>query len=292
MKYYGKAEEAANRLLHAFETGNLPQALAQVFLRRKDDVPCRQWSWNNQLMTALMGYSDARGFQQWQEVGRQVRKGEKAFAILAPLMTAKKGTDSETGEETAERSIYGFKGIPVFGYEQTEGEPLPEQETDAENWIATLPLLEVAQSWGLTVNTYAGRQHKPLGHYVRGRAIAVGVENLATWAHELIHAADDRNGTLKERAQHWRSEVVAELGGAVLLECLGLMEESDRGGCWQYVRQYAEGENKDPLMLCGQVSDRVCRAVARLLEEAEGLQAQGEINPCPSLLLAGEEGGK
>jgi hypothetical protein len=41
-------------------------------------------------------------------------------------------------------------------------------------------------------------------------------------------------GNLKEKGQHWRSETVAELGGAILLECLGYSSESDRGGCFDY----------------------------------------------------------
>ena len=82
MQFYRKAESAASRILEAFRTGNLPQALAPIFIRRKDNVPCRAWSWSNQLLTALAGHSDARGYRQWQEVGRHVKKGEKSFHIL------------------------------------------------------------------------------------------------------------------------------------------------------------------------------------------------------------------
>ena len=59
------------------------------------------------------------------------------------------------------------------------------------------------------------------GRYRYGKGIELCVKNLATWCHELVHATDDRNGSLKEKGQHWRSETVAELGGAVLLEVLG-----------------------------------------------------------------------
>jgi len=61
MKFYRKAESAATRILEAFKTGNLPRALAPVFVNRKDNVPCRSWSWSNQLLTALSGYSAGRG---------------------------------------------------------------------------------------------------------------------------------------------------------------------------------------------------------------------------------------
>ncbi len=279
MKYYGKAEETARKLLTAFESGNLPKALAQVFLRRKDDVPCRRWSWNNQIITALMGYQEARGFRQWEEVGRKVKPGEKAFYILAPLVKEEKATDEQTGEETTRRILYGFKGLPVFGLEQTEGEPLPQQDTEVTNWIASLPLYEVARSWGLVIEAYNGDTKAPLGQYARGQGIALGVRNLATWAHELIHAADDKNGNLKERGQHWRAEIVAELGGAVLLEILGYPTESDQGGCWHYIRSYAEKADLDPLWACSQVIDRVCKAVVRLLEEAERENGDTSTHP-------------
>ncbi len=39
-KFYGKAEQAARTIVEAFESGNLPKALAPI--RRKDNVPCRQ----------------------------------------------------------------------------------------------------------------------------------------------------------------------------------------------------------------------------------------------------------
>jgi hypothetical protein len=89
-KFYGKAEEAANRIVDSFRSGNLPKSLAPVFIRRNDDIPCRKWSWNNQLITALAGHDDARGFRQWKQVGRSVKKGEKSFSILAPV-TVKRG---------------------------------------------------------------------------------------------------------------------------------------------------------------------------------------------------------
>ena len=83
----------------------------------------------------------------------------------------------------------------------------------------SLPLIEVARTWGLDVDAYNGLEGAPNGKYMRKKAIAVGVKNLSTW-HELIHAADDRLGNLTERGQHWRSEVVAELR-CIAFEALG-----------------------------------------------------------------------
>src|SRR5208283_4444753 len=98
---------------------------------------------------------------------------------------------------------------------------------------ASLPLREVADSWRLSVEAYNGAGGGFLGKYRHGTGIALGIENLSTWCHELVHAADDRNGTL--RGKKIGKETVAELGGAVLLRILGYENEADLGGCWEYI---------------------------------------------------------
>ena len=95
----------------------------------------------------------------------------------------------------------------------------------------------------------------------------------------MIHAADDRLGTLTERGQHWRSEVVAELGGAILLECLGHESDADRGGCWHYVSRYARDAEIEPVSACQRVLKRTCDAVALILETAEQL-ASPQLAEC------------
>ena len=123
MQFYGRAEESAKRILSAFESGDVPKALAPIFIKMNDRIPCRSWSWSNQLITALCGYDDARGFRQWEKVKRHVRKGEKGFPILVQLTQKIEVTDGESDRFVA----YGFKHAIVFGYEQTDGEPLPDR---------------------------------------------------------------------------------------------------------------------------------------------------------------------
>lgn len=269
MNLSDKAAEAATDILRAFQNPHsLPAPLATIFIWRKNSSPCRSWSWRNQLIAALHGHKDARGFRQWLEVGRCVQKGEKAFCILSPCL--KKVEDSKTGEEKA--VLFGFRGTPVFGFDQTEGEPLPENDLAVEGWLGSLPLRDVARSWGLKVEAFNGRAGGWLGAYRPGHGISLGVENLATWAHELIHAADHRNGKLAELGQHWRSESVAELGGAVLLTVLGLKHEADLGGCWRYIKSYADKEGIDTFKVCNLVLERTCEAVALVLDTAEALK--------------------
>jgi hypothetical protein len=268
-----------------FRAGLLPAALAPVFIHRRDAVPCRAWSWSNQLLTALAGHSDARGFRQWLDVGRAVRKGARAFQILGPLTVKRRERDSESGEERERMALVGFKSIPVFGRDQTDvidGEKWARASKDgaeAERFIAGLPVVSVARAWGLNVETYNGTTGRALGYYRHGQAIALGVKNLSTWAHELCHAADDRCVGGLKGGQHFDQETVAELGGAVLLTVLGYDAEADIGGVWVYIKGYCEREKKTPIAVCQKLLERICNAVALILDTAEGLKHEIESAP-------------
>lgn len=276
MKYYGNAEQVAQKIVEAFKTNNLPKALATVFVHRKDNVPCRAWSWGNQLLCILNGTQDARGMKQWNTVKRSVRKGSKAFHILVPMLRTVAVKDAVTGEEKKIQALYGFGTAPVFALESTDGEPL-QADLEVTKWIDSLPFIEVARAWGLNVDAYNGNVGAPKGQYRRNTAIGIGVKNLATWAHELLHAADDRLGNLKERGQHWRSETVAELGGAILLEATGMQVDSDRGGCFEYIQAYATDAGIDPVQACMDVLKRTCDAVNLVLSEAEKLAQPQQV---------------
>lgn len=280
-----RVKEVAGKIMLAFENGQIPKALAPRFIMRKDKVPCRGWSWRNQLLVALAGYGDARTFDGWKAAKRHVRKGERSFQILEPVKAPRENDKGEKYFVTV-----GFRTSPRFGLEQTDGQPLQVDEQVA-GFLRSLPLRDVAESWGLKVAAYDGRSEAALGKYRHGQAIAVGVYNLSTWAHELIHAADDKLGNLKEKGQHWRSETVAELGGAILLECMGEVAESDRGGCWEYVKNYAADADMDVAKACMDVLERACKAVELILDTAEALKA-GQQTPTPATATDPVEAGQ
>ncbi len=87
------------------------------------------------------------GFRTWQSVGRQVRKGERGIAILAPCTYRPKTADradraeptGPAGPESAatcsggaapdaggKKQVRGFRVVHVFALNQTEGAPLPD----------------------------------------------------------------------------------------------------------------------------------------------------------------------
>jgi hypothetical protein len=275
MKLYGKAQATANTILEAFQhPEELPKAIAPIFIHRNSDTPCRKWSWNNQLLTALAGTHDARGYRQWQQADRHVKKGAKAFTIFAPCTKKIK----EAGAE--DRVIcFGFRAISVFRIEDTEGADIPSGDPTLDQWIAELPLRDVAESWDISVNTYNGEEGQAHGRFSRlgeTAAIALGVQNVEVFLHELMHAADYRLGNAVEKGQHWRKEIVAEFGSAILAECLGL-ECSNLGGAYSYIESYARAAEKTPQAACMECLDRICQAVTLVLDAAESLQTQASV---------------
>ena len=206
-----------------------------------------------------------RLFRQWEKAGRRIKKGEKSIYILSPLVKTVEDKDDK------ERVIvYGFRGTPVFGVERTEGKPINNRDEEVQSWLDDLPLREIAEAWGLSVEAYNGFGAGFAGAYRHDQSIALGIKDLSTWCHELVHAADNRNGNLKGSSKTSR-EVVAQLGSAVLLTLLGYKHEADLGGCWRYIQHYAGGSTDKTLKKCGEVLDRTCEAVASILDEAEKL---------------------
>ena len=92
--------------------------------RRYLDAQARfhRYSPNNVLLilTAYPEATQVAGYNTWKSLGRQVREGESAIRILAPLK--KKETDDQ-GEE--KYRVFGYRAVPVFALEQTEGKELP-----------------------------------------------------------------------------------------------------------------------------------------------------------------------
>lgn len=97
------------------------------------------YSLNNSILIMIQrpNATMVKGFRQWQELGRNVNKGEKAIKILAPMfkkveqekidqVTGKPILDENGKPITEKREVLiGFKNVNVFDIEQTNGKELP-----------------------------------------------------------------------------------------------------------------------------------------------------------------------
>ena len=244
-----RADAALAEILTMFESGALPEAIAQTrIIRERHDRPMAEWSLGNQLLALIHGTDDARGFRQWEQVGRHVRRGSRAFSILGPCTVKRTETDAETGEEVRRVVVTGFKAIPVFRLEDTEGEPIEYPDyAPAE----LPPLVDVAERLNVPVR-YSPVPANERGHFslVRGE-IVLGTLDVDTFFHELGHAA---HATLEplQGGQNPRQEIIAETVAAVLCKLYGY--DGYLGEARDYVGFYAGAEKPE-------------RAVMRLLAD-------------------------
>lgn len=182
-------------------------------------IPCRNWSFLNQLITFAEGTRDARGIKQWNSAGRKVKKGARAFHIFVPMLypqnTAEqtdKGGEPESGNTV--KTLTGFKLMPVFAVEDTEGEPLDYEERLKSLDVDKLPLIDIAKSLGVTVRaglTFDGCA----GSFHPGKnRITMGTACKQVFLHELSHAVDN---ILPGKSDDYAfNEVTAELSAAFL----------------------------------------------------------------------------
>ena len=261
-----KARVQLDRIVEAFKTGEIGEAVKAILLRR-GNVPSDSWSLSNRLITHYNGTEDARGYRQWQAVGRQVKKGCKAFHILAPR--TRTFHDTETGpdgtdEEVKRTVVVGFTAVPVFRMEDTDGEDLEYEDLDPPS---PPPLMEVADAFDIKV-TYAGSSGDYLGFFsprgADGQRIVLSTHDETTFWHELGHAAHHRvlidagKGGLKG-GQVPDQEAVAELCATVLA---GLYGRDHTGNAWRYIEHYGNG---DAMHLILRVLADVEKSVALIL---------------------------
>ena len=121
-------------------------------------------------------------YPRWKELGRQVRKGEKALTLCMPV-TVKRAIDTDEGHEEAEVLTRFIYRPHWFVLAQTDGQelpPVPIPAWDPERALAVLDVIEVP---------FDATDGNVLG-FARGRSIAVSPLNPLphkTRFHELAH---------------------------------------------------------------------------------------------------------
>lgn len=233
--------EAAQNLLKMFETGQMPEAIARTMIRRKegDDQPSFHWSIGNQILMHGQGTDDARGFNQWKEVGRYVKKGASAVWILAPMTRKITEENEKTGEKEEKTIVTGFTTKPVYRYEDTEGKELERPDYKPSK----LPTFwGVAEELGLKVEYKPGigtawGSFSPSLNYIK-----LHTQDVKTFYHELAHAVHNTIKPLKG-GQHAEQEIVAETSAAILLQIQGITGFEQYN--YEYIEHYIKGITSD-----------------------------------------------
>jgi len=123
--YQDEARKASDEIKHACENPeSLIVHLARLVRRQKrKGVISDNWSYRNQLLVHLRGYSQARGHDQWSKSGRKVT-GNPFFIVMPMFKTVEKKLKAKKSKRSLKpkkkTSLVGFMGVPVYGLEQTQ----------------------------------------------------------------------------------------------------------------------------------------------------------------------------
>src|SRR4051794_3721889 len=109
------------------------------------------YSLGNQLLA--FGQCLARGiqpgpiatFQKWKELGRYVRRGEKAITLCRPVTIKRTEPGDDGAEETRIATWFVYKPL-WFLLAQTDGPPLPEAQTPEWDKDRALTALHVQEA--------------------------------------------------------------------------------------------------------------------------------------------------
>lgn len=216
----GKISQAYH-LFHNYSMGNALETLQQCALRGIEPGPINT-------------------FVGWKELGRHVRKGEKAIWLWMPIAVKSTERDTSTGETVEHRAVR-FVYVPRwFVLSQTDGEPLKDTAGvpgfDLDAALAALNITRII--FDLTDGNCQG--------YARERTIAINPLAelpLKTSFHEMAHIllghTAEKVMADGEHTPRNLGEVEAESVALICCESLGLPgPEFSRG----YIQHYLHGD--------------------------------------------------
>jgi hypothetical protein len=230
-----------------------------------------RYSMNNLLLIGIQHPSaeHVAGFNTWKKLGRTVVKGQKAIWILGPVKRRLTLEDKDSGEEVKVQKLVGFKPVPVFAQDQTEGEPLPEithaLEGDAprEAWDGIVRQLNM-DGYCVVITTPltpgAEGETDPTSRIVRVSPDSSALGQLATLIHEKAHIhlghVDD---FAAYRTHRGLMEVEAESVAYCVAGALGLDTSAYSVG---YLGGWARGD----VDLIRKTAERVVKASHEIVE--------------------------
>ena len=255
------ANTELEKIIRLFSTTQLPDLCAKALINAPEK-PSSKWSFGNQLLMLLTGTEDARGYRQWQDVGRHVRKGSKAFYILGPVFVKKHLESTDPTEPEEVEVLVGFRAIPVFRVEETEGAELPSYKPRDPP-----PLIEVAERFGMRENYLrlsAGIYG--LTDYER-QIIALATEDWTVFWHELAHAIHRSYEPKTGHGQEPEAETIAQLVAATLARLYGRPDDSFS---WSYIASQAQSTSPQQVgRLCMRVLDRTRKVLDLIYPTSE-----------------------
>lgn len=238
------------------------------------------------------GFAPTRvaGYRRWQELGRQVGRGEQGLAILAPL--TRRLRDPEPADPEADRRVVvGFRTVFVFDISQTEGAPLPEvrprlvEGERPPQWERLVSLIREA-GFAFSVGAPGGEANGVTDFDRRRvvvRATLPEAQQFSTALHELAHIRlHHPEGDTRPDCRGVR-EVEAQSVAHMVATALGV---DASGYTLPYVASWSGGD----LALVHATGTRVVEAAHRVLLELEVSREPTPERPQPARRLEAGRG--
>ena len=165
------------------------------------------------------------GYKTWQkEFKRNVKKGEKAIKILAPMQRKYIDKDEDGNEIEVKYTVY--RAVPVFDYSQTDGEPLKSMVTELKG-DADADLIEKLVKASPVPVTFKDFDAPAYGYYSHDGEIVVrdsidSKQKVKTLVHEIAHSILHCEDGEQAEADRRTREVQAESVAYVVLNYLGI----------------------------------------------------------------------
>jgi antirestriction protein ArdC len=203
------------------------------------------------------------GFKSWQELGRQVRKGERAIRILAPMSVKER---DERGNETDERRTF-FRAVPVFDISQTDGEPLaeaPREPITGDSHAGFVARLEhYARTLGYTVEREALESAGGYCDAKRHRiVVSTNVDSANAVVRVLVHELAHALGVGYAEYGREVAEVIVETATVIVCGSIGL---DTSGESIPYITGWGE-QDLDAIKQHAAKVDEIARALENVCE--------------------------
>jgi antirestriction protein ArdC len=197
------------------------------------------------------------GFKAWQQLGRQVRKGERAISIMAPMSVKER---DGAGQETGERLTF-FRAVSVFDIAQTDGESLPEVPREPitgnshERYLE--PLIAHARSLGFSVEREALAH---VGGYCDAKArrivVSTGLGSANAEVRVLVHELAHAHGVTYKDYSREDAEVIVETAAVITCGSLGL---DTSGESIPYIAGWGESNDLAAIKAHAETVDKIAR---------------------------------
>ena len=213
----------------------------------------------NSILINLQGGKIAQSFNKWKKLDRCVNKGEKSrINVFAPMFKKELKADG-----TKDDKLIGFRLVPVFDVNQTDGKALEYDHNSDE--VMDIPFSKVAGVMGKLAKADVVEEitGKARG-YSDGKKLVVSemsndVDKTKTLIHEtahhLIHTGDKKQAKVSRSAGEIEAESVAYL----VLSYLGM----DYSLSKNYVASWKAGIGEARHGLIIKTADKVIKALKK-----------------------------